>query len=208
MNTASTAANNAYQSLTDEQMKSLDIMILLDQSGSMGQGSTRRKGKTKWEELQEDCLALSTIAAKYDSDGLTVGFFGQDRISVVDGVTASHVGKIFQEHQPRGGTPLHLAIQAAIDKRTASGDKPLLAIIYTDGVPDDQMEVKNLIESAGKQWPRPGISFVFLQVGDDAGASTYLQQLNNLKTDVVAVIPAAQSENLGLEQIAWAGWNS
>jgi uncharacterized protein YegL len=200
-------ANQVVQTLSDEQLKKCDFMLLLDHSGSMGESSIRRQGRTKWEELEEDVSAIAREAQNYDADGLTVIAFSSG-VRVFDGVTADKVSQTFKEVVPRGSTNLGDALQAAIAKVEAS-TKDTIILCFTDGAPDSDSSVIEVINSAGNKFGRPRIGITFVQVGEAPGATAFLQQLNSsLKVDVVAVASAKEAEGLTLGQLAWMAQNS
>jgi uncharacterized protein YegL len=195
------------QEATTDQLKNLDVQILIDHSGSMGEPSTRFAGKTKYEELREDVGAISREMAKFDDDGLTLITFSSSA-RVTDGVKPDDVARVFSEHGPRGSTNLAAALQLAVDKATASS-KPNVVLVFTDGSPDDQKAAADVVEAAGKKLGRPRIGFAFIQVGNDGGAAAFLDHLDNeLSVDVTATIRAADAEGLSCPQIVWLAQNA
>lgn len=204
---ASAATASAIaQTLSDDQMKALDWIVLFDHSGSMKEASHRFPSRSRWQELQEDAMVLVREAAKYDADGITViAFSGAPRI--FDNVKEDAIAKLFAEVEPRGSTDLTAALRLAIDKR-ASSQKNAVVLVYTDGIPDDKPSAFRLIDDAGKKYGRPGIGFCFIQVGQNAEARSFLDSINSsLSTDVTAVVDAGQSENLSLGQLGWLAQN-
>lgn len=204
---ANTVAKAVIQTLTDEQLKASDFILVLDHSGSMGEASTRRMDMNKWTELREDTTAIAREAGKHDDDGLTVIAFSS-AAKAYDGVTADKVAQLFTEVSPRGSTNLIDGLALAIDKARVSA-KNAIILVFTDGVPDDAAGAYALINAAGKELGRPKLGFTFVQVGNDPGAAAFLQKLNdNLTVDVVAVASAADAEGLSLGQLAWMAQNS
>jgi uncharacterized protein with von Willebrand factor type A (vWA) domain len=193
--------------LSADELKKIDFIVLVDHSGSMGEPSLRLQGRTRIQEVQEDCVAIARLAQQYDDDGITaIGF--SSGVNVKDGVTADAVSNIFKEFQPRGSTNLSAALKAAIDKAKAS-TKEVVVLAYTDGVPDNESEVINTINAAGADLGRPKIGFTFIQVGTDSGASRFLSKLDSdLKVDVVATLAAADAEALSVGQLAHLARNA
>lgn len=193
---------------TDETLKALDWIVVVDHSGSMAEDSTRLAGKTRYEELQEEVIAVARQAEKYDDDGITVINFAST-VNVTDGVTASEVTRVFKEFPPRGLTDLAGAIKA-VAKKTRESTKPgVVAIIYTDGVPNDENAVIKEVNAAAAEFGRPRIGFVIIQVGQDKQATKFLARLDDtLKVDVLSTIPEEQSEGLTLGQLAWLARNA
>lgn len=200
-------ANAVIQTLSDDQLRGCDFLVLIDHSGSMGDPSLRRSGFTRFEELQEDAIALAREAQKFDDDGLTVIAFSS-AVRVFDGVKADAVSKVFGEVAPRGGTNLTDALQAAIAKIEASAKNGII-LCFTDGVPDNEQMVYETINSAGNKLGRPRIGITFVQVGEEPRATKFLDAVNNnLKVDIVAVAHAKDAEGLTLGQLAWMAQNS
>lgn len=195
-------ANAVIQTLSDDQLRGIDFIGLIDHSGSMTDPSLRRSGISRFEELQEDAVALAREAEKFDADGLTVIAFSS-AVRVFDGVTAEKVKQVFTESVPRGSTNLLDALVSAFDKARAT-EKQSVVLVWTDGVPDNEQGVYDIINKVGAELGRPRLGIVFIQVGEEARATAFLDKLNNnLKVDVVAVVHAKQAEGLTLGQLAY-----
>lgn len=200
-------ANAVIQTLSDDQLRGCDFLALIDHSGSMAEASIRRAGISRFEELAEDATAIARDAQKFDDDGLTVVAFSS-AVRVFDGVTADKVKQVFQEVGPRGSTNLTEALQAAIAK-VENSSKNGVIFVFTDGVPDDEKSVFQLIDKAGERIGRPRIGITFIQVGEDPKATAFLDKLNSqLSVDIVAVAHAKDAEGLTLGQLAWMAQNS
>lgn len=191
----------------EDKLKQLDYILVIDHSGSMSSASTRMNGKTRFEEMRETAESVAREAEKYDDDGITVIPFATAAGKVYDGVTAAKVHDVFQEFRPGGGTNLHLAL-IEVEKKARASSKDVLAIVYTDGEASDEPAVIKAINDAGKEFGRPKISFVFVQVGPDPGATKFLDRLDNeLTVDVCATFSEEDAEGLSLAQLAYAGRN-
>lgn len=194
------------QAATEAELKALDLIVVIDHSGSMGDPSLRLAGKSKYEELKEDVIAVAREMGKYDADGLTVIAFSSG-VHVVDGVTADRVGQVFTENSPRGTTNLTDALKAVKEKAKASS-KDVVAVIYTDGSPNDPSGAMHEVASIGTELGRPKVGLVFVQVGADPGAAEFLSKLDNeMKVDVCATVSAAQAESLSVAQLVWLARN-
>jgi Mg-chelatase subunit ChlD len=195
------------QELSENELKALDAIVIIDHSGSMGEPSLRRQGKNRLQEVEEDAEALARLMEKFDDDGITAIAFSSG-IRVYDGVKADAVTNIFKEFPARGSTNLAAALQAGVDKVKASKKQGVITV-YTDGVPDDEKAATDVIEAAGKELGRPRIGFIFIQVGTDVGASNFLDRLDNhMKVDVVATVRADAAENLSVGQLFWLARNA
>jgi uncharacterized protein with von Willebrand factor type A (vWA) domain len=194
------------QEETEETLKTLDFIVVIDHSGSMGEPSHRRDGN-RLEEVAEDVIAIARQAEKYDDDGITVISFSS-AVKVYDGVTADRVKDVFREFPPRGSTNLAEAIDAVASKARSS-KKDIVALVYTDGAPDSHDAVISSINKAAAEFGRPRIGFTLIQVGKEAGAKKFLEKLDNdLKVDVVSTVSEEESENLTVGQLAWLARNA
>lgn len=188
----------AATTLTAETVTEYDFVIGLDASGSMASPSTRYPGKTRWQEAQETIFGLASILGQYDTDGLDVVVFGGS-VEVYEGVTADKVSSIFQSRSPRGSTPLAEAIRK-IDDLNGDGKKAV-AIIFTDGEPDDRAAAEAAIVAAANKLERDeDFTILFVQIGDDHGAAKFLAHLDDgltsAKFDIVDTISAADADKM------------
>jgi Mg-chelatase subunit ChlD len=188
---------------TEEVMKKLDWIIIVDHSGSMAEPSTQLKGKTRYQEVQEEVILAARIAEKYDDDGLTLIHFSNHPV-VTDGVKADAVKAAFDKFHPNGSTNLAAALLEA-EKKARASSKEVVVFVYTDGEANDPDACIDAINKAGKEFGRPRIGFVFVQVGNDSGAKAFLDKLDNdLKVDVCATFSEEEAENLSIEQLVTA----
>jgi Mg-chelatase subunit ChlD len=193
-------------SLTDAQLGELDIILLVDNSGSMGHMSRRVAGN-RLEEVQHDVLRTAQVAEQFDADGITVIEFGSTA-QVFDNVGSLKVAGTFKQFNPAGSTNLTAALELAVEK-AASTTKNAIVICWTDGRPDSEKTAKDVIERAGQLLGRPKIGFTFIQVGDDPGAGEFLDTLDNsMKVDVCATVRASEATSLTIHQLAWLAQNA
>lgn len=175
-----------------------DFIVGLDTSGSMAKDSTRYSGKTRWQEAQETIFGLASELHKYDSNGIDIVTFGGD-VEMFNNVTPAKVEDIFTTRSPRGSTPLDGALKKIVE-RQASTKKNTVAIIFTDGEPDDQMAAARVIIEASKKMDRDEqLTFLFVQIGKDPGATKYLQALDDLKGakfDIVDTIGSDEADKM------------
>jgi hypothetical protein len=184
--------------LTAETASEYDFVIGLDASGSMASPSKRYPGKTRWQEAQETIFGLASVLAQYDSDGIDVVVFGGS-VEVFESVTPDKVASVFQQRSPRGSTPLAEAIRK-IDALNGDGKKAV-AIIFTDGEPDDRASAEQAIrDAAGKLEKDEDFTILFVQIGDDEGAAKFLAHLDDgltgAKFDIVDTITAAVADTM------------
>lgn len=193
--------------LTDEDLKTIDTIILVDHSGSMSTDSLRVAGANRLGEVQQDVFNAATVAERFDSDGLTVIAFSSD-VQVFDGVGSLKVASVFKAFQPDHTTNLTAALEAAVEKAKSS-PKNAVVLVYTDGGPDSKTSAKAVINRAGKELGRPKIGFTFIQVGNNEGATKFLDHLDtSMEVDVCATVRAADATNLTFHQLAWLAQNA
>lgn len=175
-----------------------DFVIGLDASGSMASPSTRYPGKTRWQEAQETIFGLASVLNQYDADGIDLVVFG-GTVEVFEGVTPDKVSEIFAKRSPRGSTPLAECIQK-IDALNGDGKKAV-ALIFTDGEPDDRAAAEAAIVAASNKLENDeDFTILFVQIGDDAGAAKFLAHLDDgltsAKFDIVDTISAAEADRM------------
>jgi Mg-chelatase subunit ChlD len=193
-------------SIAEEDLTNTDFIVVVDISGSMAYPSTRFPGRNRLQEVQEDVVAVASLAEKFDSDGITTVFFSSG-VEVHDNVTSVTVAETFAKVSPRGSTNLAVAIEA-VHAKAAMSLKEVVAFIYTDGSPDSIQAAEQALVKAGRELGDTKIGFTFIQVGTDAGASAFLHHLDNdLTVDIVATVSAAEAEKLSVAQLAWLARN-
>jgi Mg-chelatase subunit ChlD len=186
------------------KLEGRDYIIVVDKSGSMSNLGT--SGRTRWQEAQETTGALARKANEFDPDGISVIVFaGKNR--VYENVTPDKVAQIFIENEPSGSTNLAGALTAAFGLKK---DKPITLIILTDGQPDSQEAVEKVIVDFTKTCADNGegdtddAGILFLQVGDDSSATTFLEGLDDgllgAKFDIVDTKTCSQLEDMTLTE--------
>ena len=172
-------------------MKNRDYTLILDKSGSMSTPDMPG-GKTRWAYAEESTMALARKCEQFDPDGITVYMFSS-RFRRYDDVTAEKVAQIFLENDPVGTTNLAAVLTDATNQyfqRKASGQgKPEgeTILVVTDGEPDDRRAVMEVIIEATRRMDRDEeLAISLIQVGSDAGASKFLQALDDQLTEVGA----------------------
>lgn len=155
-----------------------DFIVVLDVSSSMGEPY---RGGTRWTSMQEAVMGFSRDVGAIDSDGIDVVELG-GQLRTFAGVTADKIKELFSTLSPRGSTPLDKALANAFKAAGKSAKKDFI-VVFTDGVPDDAQAVRDvIINQANSQDSDDACTVLFIQVGDDASATKYLQDLDdNLK---------------------------
>jgi uncharacterized protein with von Willebrand factor type A (vWA) domain len=171
------------------KLSEYDFRLVIDGSGSMGDEDMN--GKSRWDHMQETCTQVARELSKIDTDGITVAIFSGGQIKIYDKVTADKVKEVFANHRPSGSTPMAEAVSQLLEfaKKSGSNKKQFIPI-FTDGLPDNQNALADVIrKQANSQQNDDECTFLFIQVGHDKSASSYLQNLDDnlsgVKFDIV-----------------------
>lgn len=158
-----------------------DFIVVADTSGSMAEPVKAGSKVTRMESMQESIRTLIRDLSKIDADGIDMVQLGGSCASWT-GVTEENALNIFKDLQPRGTTPLAEALTEAL-KLAGKSTKKDFIVVYTDGVPNEMEAVKRVIlNQANSQATDDACTILFVQVGDDAGATKFLKELDdNLK---------------------------
>ena len=172
------------------RLSEFDFVVAIDTSGSMGEPVKAGSPTTRWEAVQESAMTFIRDMQAIDQDGLGLVLFGR-QVESFDGVTADKAREVFATHGPRGTTPLAEALDAAF-ALAGKSDKKDFIIVFTDGVPDDRAAAaQRIVNQANSQANDDDCTVLFVQVGDDAAATAYLQALDDdltgAKFDIVDV---------------------
>lgn len=118
-------------------LKNYDIVLLLDDSGSMNLPTDTKDDvgnpNTRWTELLEVSNEIVEIAVAFDHDGIDVHFLNRSGLRNV--TKPEKLSAVFRA-APKGGTPLAEATKKVLQEyRQKRSGKKLLLIIATDGEP-------------------------------------------------------------------------
>lgn len=162
-----------------DKLSEYDFVVAIDTSGSMGEPVKSGSTITRWEAVQESALTIIRDVEKLDSDGIGLVLFGGPNIKSFDGVTSDKAREVFAGLGPRGSTPLAQALTAAL-ALAGKSDKKDFIVVFTDGVPDDRSAAAQVIRDASHaQESDDSLTILFVQVGDDHGATAYLKSLDD-----------------------------
>jgi Mg-chelatase subunit ChlD len=182
--------------MNESILSEYDFIAVLDASGSMGT-EDMGGGKSRWKYMQESVESFARDLSKFDSDGIDLVLFGGS-VSSHAGITADKVAEVFASRSPRGSTPLAEALTAAL-ALAGKSDKKDFIVVFTDGVPDDRTAAANVIrKQANAQAKDDDCTILFVQVGSDAAAASYLRSLDDdltgCKFDIVDAKTLAEAE--------------
>lgn len=163
------------------ELEQYDIYIGVDLSGSMGTEDIDMGGKkvSRLAACRESAEQLARVADKFDTDGISVGFFNH-KSKLYHNVTPDKMKSIFDENSPSGSTDTAGVIDSFWAYHKANSSKNFLFMILTDGVPDSHEAVENsIISIANHIDDRNKVRLQFIQVGNDAAAATWLEKLDS-----------------------------
>ena len=170
---------------TNVDMTNLDVIALIDRSGSMDEAVGNGNTTTRWDRAQESLMSLARTFEKIDADGIDAIFFDA-KAAPNWGVNSARVGELFAARGPGGSTnlaaALEIALSKALERRKAGGAeaKQQFIFVITDGKPDNQQAVAQVIVNATKQMKEDGeIAILLCQVGYNAEAKAFLTWLDD-----------------------------
>lgn len=181
-----------------DKLSEYDFVIAIDTSGSMSEPNKAGSSVTRWEAVQETAMTFIRDVQQIDQDGLGLVLFGGQNVKSFNGVTADKAREVFAGTNPRGSTPLAEALEACF-ALAGKSDKKDMIVVFTDGVPDDrEAAAKRIIQQANSQANDDDCTVLFVQVGDDAAATRFLQSLDGdltgAKFDIVDTKTAAEAD--------------
>lgn len=179
-----TPVANAAQTLIqrlEAKLSEYDMHVLCDITGSMEQPvrSNNPSGPSRWAYAQETLRDFCKLACKIDDDGIALGFFGGNKFPMYENVTADKIDGLLNSQTVGGGTYLAPALNAmfAIAEKATKKD---LIIVFLDGeVSDAEATMQALIAKANAQTNDNDCTVLFIQVGDDASATKFLNTLDD-----------------------------
>lgn len=175
------------QSLQKEAL-ARQYVLIVDRSGSM---AARDGNGTRWDSARLAVEKLIETIFKYDIDHSVPLYLFDDQVEFVGECTdVGQVTQVFQSFKPRGTTDLAKVLDAAMQtyagvKRPNYATVPgVTFVVILDGGADDNAAVKAVIQKYAD--PRNGyianhtqIAVSFVQIGDDAGATAFLKDLDD-----------------------------
>lgn len=192
-------------------LKDRDFALVIDSSGSMSTGD-QKGGKSRWEAAAETTVALAGKAVKYDADGLTVYTFSSRHRKFDNVATTAKVSQIFEEVEPNGSTNLDGVLgdlfSNYLSRKAAGTTKPNgeIAVVITDGQPDDPQAVKRAIVDFTKKLDKDEeYGLLFVQAGSDGSARAFLKSLDDdlkdAKFDIVDTITIDEAGDKSLTEV-------
>lgn len=174
-----------------------DYTVVVDASGSMNEVDPGQS-KSRFQVMEESVKGLIAELSAIDENGIDLITFGGTTITHSAGIkSAAQVAEVFSR-RVAGGTPLAQALEKAFDVAGKS-DKPDFILVFTDGAPDSQDAVREVIRAqAAKQEQDDDLTVLFVQVGNDPGAAQFLAELDdglNAKFDIVDTMTQVEADS-------------
>lgn len=194
-----------------DSLKNYDVVVMQDRSSSMGEREYFPSVPFKvsrWDWCLDQAADLTKQTARVPNWGITLVMFSS-KYDIYHNVSLRQIPQIYNRNGIFIGTriadPLAMVFSQYF-RRKASGDaKPLLVAIITDGKPQDDENLRDLLISTTQYMKDPReIQVRFLQVGTDDEGEHKLYKLDNrlmnkgAKYDIVSVMPFRELAQLGL----------
>ena len=173
---------NYYFSEKLEIIKNYNIVLLIDDSGSMNTLLNDHTNFTsRWEKLKQVVNSIIDIGTVYNENGIDLYFLNRPKILNIK--TKEQVHYIF-DILPKGETPLTKRFNQILNDYK-NNSKPLLIIILTDGVPyvNCKYDLNNFTNILKKK-DNSKTYISFLACSDNLDDIGYLNKLNNKQRNI------------------------
>tara|TARA_B110001469_G_scaffold127617_1_gene149296 strand:- start:2288 stop:3088 length:801 start_codon:yes stop_codon:yes gene_type:complete len=157
-------------------LSNYEIVLLIDDSGSMNTPLSNSKHNTRWDELKEVVNIVIKIATIFDDDGIDIDFLNRyNHTNIKDLDTVNYI----LTDKPYGLTPLNNSLLKIMSKYHNS-TKPVLIVIATDGIPTDNNGIANVKNFTKTLKNRNADKFYisFLACSDQESDVGYLNKLD------------------------------
>lgn len=187
-----------------EFLEQYDFFVLIDKSGSMSTQDSDSDKTSRWDIVKENLKLIVQCTTEYDADGLDVCFFNNATHWQYNVDSTNAVTSLFSKYHPEGSTNLARALDETFSEhfrrrkeKSPVKEQKSIVLIITDGLPDDQHAVRNVIIQNVKKLSKSlffsfedqgsktaslktrEIGIRFFQVGNDPQATRYLQHLDD-----------------------------
>jgi len=177
-----------------ELNKGDQFLFAIDVSGSMA-STDCPGGQSRINFSKEQVKTFAQEAAKYDPDGADYYTFGHEVTPYLNQTADQAVALIDSLKASEGSTDTAGVIRAmwkrAQELRTNGVTENIVAMIITDGAPNDQEAVKEELRGIANSLPDgEGFGVIFLKVGNDTGVAQFLADIDdnlNAAHDIVDV---------------------
>lgn len=178
-----------------------DYVLLIDRSGSMSTGR-------RWRDACNAVKTLAPYVCKFDPDGINLFFFDHEVLRFENITNPSAVEALFEKHKPRGSTNLAKALHLAFEDHFAGKRGATTILVVTDGAPDSKNEVRRILTRAANSVEEiDELSVSFIQIGDESGATKFLEELDDelvgqgAKIDIVDTITSEECSRISFSEL-------
>ena len=172
---------NNFIDYSNDNSNRCDYVIAIDKSGSTA--ITDCNGSSRWSRMQDYAITFAQIAEQRDPDGITIIPFNHT-FQIFDNVTSKTVADVFAQNKPSGGTLLAPVLNKVFNdflkKKKNEEIERLCLLVLSDGRPSDTTQVENeIISFSHKLSSTYDAAILFIQIGYDAEATTWLKKLDD-----------------------------
>jgi len=202
--------------LSDQELKQLathDIVIMQDRSSSMGEKDyfpMAQEKISKWKWCMSQSMDLTRQTTRLPKFGITLVVFSSQydvyrnvRLQQMPSIIANSRNGIFIG--TKLAAPMHDQLTQYFQRRAMGKARPLIIAVITDGKPQDDHELRDVIIQATQLMRNPDeIKIKFLQIGNDDEGEKKLNKLDTrlvnkgARFDIVGVEPFTQLAQEGL----------
>jgi len=202
--------------LSDQELKQLashDIVIMQDRSSSMSEKEYFPMVSdriSKWQWCMSQSMDLTRQAARLPKYGFTLVVFSS-QYEVFQNVRLPQLPQIIASARngffigTKLAAPMHDQLSQYFQRRAAGRARPLIIAVITDGKPQDDHDLRDVIVQATQLMQNPNeIKIKFLQIGNDDEGTRKLHKLDDqlvdhgARFDIVGVEPFSQLSGEGL----------
>jgi Mg-chelatase subunit ChlD len=194
MTSTATTVSPEQTAMIKAMMSEYDIHLAIDTSGSMA--GPHQGYSSRWAAAKELATQINSAAREIDTDGINLVTFGAT-VKTYTNVTNEQIDAVFAAG-PNGGTPLTEGLNALFQVAGSSPKKDL-CVVLTDGEPANaDTAMKALIAQANSQTADDDCTVLFIQLGNDAGATKFLTKMDDelpkmgAKFDIVDAVTCDQ----------------
>ena len=158
-----------------------DIVVVADDSGSMGAVANYVTRSTRWTELRDTLQKLAHMLLVVDhTDGFHIQFLNDPTWHEIR--SGSQVETLFYGRQPKGRTPLATRLRPLLSgawhPKGHGAETDLILLIMTDGEPSD-CSFSELRQLVGQKSPKVFCTFMMCSEEDDV-VEQYNKSLDRL----------------------------
>lgn len=196
-----------------KKLKNYDIVMLIDQSGSMAD-VIDANGTSKWDWCSNQLTTFASQALVNTGRHFTVVTFNGEYHLRRD-CTPEDVRQTFVRNSPGGPTDLATPLDFVLNDYMSGGRiNPLLVVVLTDGMPARPDFIEKSIVDITKRMTSPEqIKIVFFEIGNDADGAAVIRLFDaglmseGARYDIVDANSFARLQEVGLKLALYDTFN-